>query len=639
MYYRFTGFFLWLERTRQVALEAGSRVHIILLACLLGGLASCGRQQPQVNDDVDVIIIGAGLAGLSAAIDAANGGAEVLVIDMNSVFGGHGIQSGGVAIVNSRMQAEMGYRDTPDLAYGDWMEWTIDGHPEWTRFYVQHSRELIYDWVTGLGVRFDRIIPSHGNSVPRFHMTYRRGLNLTRPLYLEALRYSNITFRWNILAQHLIKHDGRVAGVEALDLRQGEQVELRAGSVIIATGGFQSNITMVTENWRADLPAPEQIYSMSGQNSRGTGHLMAVEAGAALVHMDRQYNGYSALPNVLGLDIERGFVAGNSRSIWVNNEGKRFVTEGGIDRYVFPVVMRQQPPGYWRIFDDDDKDAFRINSPHFVSAEAVDREKIQHRVIENPEVTVKANTLEELAGRIGLPANSLVETVREYNARVNSGESTDVNGMPAENPPPVFTIDIAPFYAMRSYPMANKSAGGISIDLGTRALDVEGRPVPRLYAAGEVTGSAGMNGLNGLDGMFTGPAILTGRVAGRSVVADLAAGGDWNPIPFVRDENTSLEPAALADDDVPWIPNLDANGVEAMLAVSRDGYWHFERVHELVLERNYPCTQCHSYRVPFAPTTSRMQKLAQAATCDACHLAPAGMLDPTSHQDASDKPD
>lgn len=618
---------------------AGSRLYPALIFYLLLVLAACGRQQPQFHNDADVIIIGAGLAGLSAAIDAANGGAEVLVIDMNSVFGGHGIQSGGVAIVNSPMQAEMGYQDTPDLAYRDWMEWTIDGHPEWTRFYAEHSRELIYDWVTGLGVRFDRIIPSHGNSVPRFHMTYRRGLNLTRPLYLEALRFSNITFRWNTLAQGLMKTDGRVTGVEALDLRLGQQVELRAASVILATGGFQSNIAMVKENWRSDLPAPEEIYSMSGQNSRGLGHLMAEEVGAALVHMDRQYNGYSALPNMLGLDEDRGFVGGNSRSIWVNSEGKRFVTEGGIDRYVFPVVMRQSPPGFWRIFDDDDKDGFRINSPHFVSAESVDREKIQRLVIDNPDVTIKADTLEELAERVGLPAETLAETVRGYNAQVNNGESTDVNGMPAEKPPPVFRIDTAPFYAMRGYPMANKSAGGISIDLGTRALDFDGQPVPGLYAAGEVNGSAGMNGLNGLDGMFTGPAILTGRVAGRTVIADLVAGGNWTARAFTRDENMSLPPAVSADDDPPRVADLDASELQALLATSRDGYWHFERVHNLVLERDYPCTQCHSFLVPFAPVTERTQKLAQAQTCDACHLAPAGTLDPTSHQDTGDKRD
>lgn len=616
----------------MVTLAAGHQKYYVLVFCLLIGLAACGRQQPQIDNDADVIIVGAGLAGLSAAIDAANGGAEVLVIDMNSVFGGHGIQSGGVAIIGSPMQAQMGYADTPDQAYADWMEWTVDGNPEWTRFYVENSRELIYDWVTGFGTRFDRVIPSHGNRIPRFHMTYRRGLNLTRPLYLETLRYSNITFHWNTLAQHLIKQDGRVAGVQALDLRRGEPVVLRAASVILATGGFQSNLTLVTENWPADLPRPERIYSMSGQNSRGTGHLMALEAGAALLNMDRQYNGYSALPNVLGLEDERGFVSGSNRVIWINNEGKRFVTEGGVDRYVFPVVMRQSPPGYWRIFDDDDKNAFRINSPHFVAADAVDEEKIQRLIVDNPAVTSKAETIAELAGLIGVPADALVETVRDYNAKVIGGESTNVDGLPSESPPPVFTIDTPPFYAMRTYPMANKSAGGIAIDLGARALDADGRPVPRLYAAGEVTGSAGINGLNGLDGMFTGPSILTGRVAGRTVVADLAAGGDWAARTFVRDDDLSVDPQPIAEAPSAWFAVPDASDLETMLATSRDGYWHFERVHNLVLERDYACTQCHSDRMPFAPAVTRAQKLAQAATCDTCHLAPAGTLDPTSHQ-------
>lgn len=601
----------------------------LVLACGIACLAACSSGQAGAENDADVIIVGAGLAGMSAAIDAASGGAEVLVIDMNSVFGGHGIQSGGVAVVGSPMQAERGIEDTPERAISDWTEWTVDGQPDWLIFYAENSREMIYDWLTVLGVRFDRIIPSHGNSVPRFHMTYRRGLNLTRPLYLEALRHSNITFRWNLTAQHLIKVAGRVAGVQALDLRSGEQLDLRASKVILATGGFESNIALVTENWPESMPAPAQIYSMSGQNSRGTGHAMAVEAGAALVHMDRQYNGYAALPNMLGLDSERGFVSGIGRAIWVNNDGERFVTEGGIDRFVFPLVMQQEPPGYWRIFDDDDKEAFRINSPHFVSAEAVDQEKIQRLVIDNSEITVRAGTLAALADRIGVSPDALVATVEHYNRQVRSGESTDLNGIAAESPPPIFSIDAPPFYAMRTYPMANKSGGGISIDLGARALDAEGSPVPGLYAAGEVTGSAGINGLNGLDGMWTGPSILTGRVAGRTVVADLSESGDWTAASNSRDESLSLE--LERSDSGRWTAALNAGGLEELLATPRDGYWHFERVHSLVLERDYECSQCHSSQVPFAAPTTRTQALAQAAICDACHLAPAGLLDPTSH--------
>jgi len=538
--------------------------------------------------------------------------------------------------VGSPMQAEMGFEDTPDQAYADWMAWTIDGNPEWTRFYVENSRAMIYDWVTSLGTRFDRVIPSHGNSIPRFHMTYRRGLNLVRPLFLEALRYSNIRFRWNTVAQHVLQQDGRVNGIEALDLRAGRAVTLRADAVVLATGGFESNIGMVTDNWPADLPRPQQIYSMSGQNSRGSGHVMALEAGAALARMDHQYNGYAALPNVLGLDTDRGFVAGSSRSIWVNNDGKRFVTEGAIDRYVFPRVMAQDPPGYWRIFDADDRQAFRINSPHFVSADAVDEDKIQRLVVENPAVTSKADSIEELAAMIGVPAAALVATIDDFNARMRNGESIDVDGLPPEGPPPFFTIDAPPFYAMRTYPMANKSAGGIAIDLATRALDGGGRPVPGLYAAGEVTGSAGINGQNGLDGMFTGPAILTGRVAGRSVVTDLAAGGTWSARAFTRDARRSVD--TRPEPPGSWTASLGADDLPPMLAEPRDGYWHFERVHQLVLERDYACDRCHSASVPFAAAVTVAQRFAQSATCDSCHLAPEGTLDPTSHQGANRKP-
>ncbi len=617
-------------------------IGIAFFSCMVAGLTACGRDQAEeaqppemptaqttqegIQRDADVLIIGAGLGGLSAAIDAANGGARVLIIDMNSVFGGHGIQSGGVAIVGSPMQEEMGFADTPDQAYADWMDWTVDGHPEWTRFYVEKSRGMIYDWVTSFGVRFDRVRRSHGNSIPRFHMTYRRGLNLTRPIYLEALRYSNITFRFNALAEHLIKEGDRVVGAEGTDWRTGEHFELRAEKVILATGGFQSNIDMVKANWRSDLPAPGDVYSMSGQNSRGSGHRMAEEAGAALVNLDRQYNGYTVLPNVLGLDTDRGFTGGNARAIWVNSEGRRFVTERGIDRYVFDLVMQQQPEGHWAIFDDDDKVGFRIGGPHFISADEVDTEKVQRLGVDNPAVTQKAETLEALAELIGVPPTALTETVRNYNQLVLNGESTDVDGLPPEDPPPVFTIDTPPYYATKLYPMANKSAGGISIDLETHALDVDGNLVPGLYAAGEVTGSAGINGLNGLDGMFTGPSILTGRVAGMTVAAELAASSGWIRDAFTR-EGGPLVPEGESRPAGDWVPSLEEEELRALLALSRDGYWHFERVHHLVLERGYECTDCHSAQVPFYAATSRADKAAQAQVCDTCHLAPAGTLE------------
>ena len=189
--------------------------------------------------------------------------------------------------------------------------------------------------------------------------------------------------------------------------------------------------------------------------------------------------------HVLGLDPGRGITGGNNRAIWVNAEGRRFVTERGIDRYVFDVVMQQQPEGHWAIFDEDDRDGFRMGGPHFISADGVDTEKVQRLGVDNPAVTQKADTIEALAELIGVPSEALAETVRHYNQLVANGESTDVDGLPPEDPPPRFTIDTPPYYATKLYPMANKSAGGVSIDLQTHALDGDGRPVPGLYAAGD----------------------------------------------------------------------------------------------------------------------------------------------------------
>jgi len=393
--------------------------------------------------------------------------------------------------------------------------------------------------------------------------------------------------------------------------------------VILATGGFQSDIDMVKANWRSDLPTPGPVYSMSGHNSRGRGHRMAEEAGAALVNLDRQYNGYTIVPDMLGLDDERGFTAGNARSIWVNAQGQRFVTELGIDRYVFEAVMQQQPEGHWAIYDADDKNGFRLGGPHFVSADAVDVEKIQRLAVENPAITQKADTIAELAALIGVPSEALAATIRRFNEQVANGESTDVDGLAPEDTPPVFTIDTPPYYATKLYPMANKSAGGVSIDLQTHALDPNGRPVPGLFAAGELTGSAGMNGRNGLDGMFTGPSMLTGRVAGRTAAAELADITAWAPVDYTRrDQPWDLAVAP----DASWAAALGSADLQVMLEVKRDGYWHFERVHHLVLEREYACTDCHSSRLPFAPATSRDDRAAQTQICDACHLAPAGTL-------------
>ena len=146
---------------------------------------------------------------------------------------------------------------------------------------------------------------------------------------------------------------------------------------------------------------------------------------------------------------------------------------------------------------------------------------------------------------------------------------------------------------------------------GTR-VERLGRSRPGLYAVGELTGSVGINGTHGMDGMFLGPALVTGRIAGRTIADTVSAGISRQPIAVV-----SL-PAPMADAGS-WEPALTADDLQGLVALERDGYWHFEISHELALERGYECVLCHSAQVPFAPLDNRQGRLAQSQVCGNCH--------------------
>lgn len=583
----------------------------VLTALVLAGGAACAvaDEQPQA------VVVGASLAGLSAAIDLARSGARVTVLDMNSVFGGHGIQTGGVAVIGSPLQEAAGFHDSPELAWRDWSAWTQDPNEDWTRYYIAHSRTDIYDFLTALGVTFDRVAASHGNSVPRFHMTHRRGLNLVRPLFREALRYPNVAFRWNTEATRLIVENGRVAGVQATDLRTHEDITIRAPAVVLATGGFQRNPDKSREHWPKDVPVPPRLLTGSGRFSLGIGLDMAEAAGADVYRIDRQYNSYAALPDPRDPSGTLGLGGGNALSIWVNAQGRRFVDPRGFDRDVYRKVLAQPGSTYWAIFDSQTKGSFRVGA-----ADWDDRPRLAAQVLDDPNLTKRASTLAELAALAHLPAAALQETVRRYNEGVATGKDPELAAFaqglardPQANQDARVAITTPPFYAVQFFPMAHKNMGGVAIDMHARVLDKKHKPIPGLYAGGEITGSAGINGGAGLDGTFTGPAILIGRIAGQSAAAQVMAGASVTQAA----PTAPVEPPAA-----PWSPTMTAAQLEVLLKTSRDGYWHFEQVHRNVLSREWPCNECHSALLPQAPARDAATLRALSDTCDHCHSAP-----------------
>lgn len=569
-------------------------------------LTACGQQEPELRFAADAIVVGAGLAGLSAAVEMGRGGVDVLVVEMNSMAGGHAVMAGGVAIVGTPVQENAGILDSPDLAYEDWMEWTEDGDPKWTRFYVENSREMIYDWATELGVEFVRAAPAHANSVPRFHFTAGRAVHLVLPIYRTALSLPSVSFQWNKRAERLIVENGRIAGVVVRDLRTDEVITLRAPNVVLATGGFESDLERVLANWTPGLPAPQRLLIGSAVSATGSGHDMAVAAGAALTKMNRHYIYVNGLVSPRDPEGIRALTAGNDSSIWVNVQGERFTNEAGFDKDILVDLLNQDGSTYWAIFDENTRDDFGSRGAAWLNT-ATDG----HPLLDNPDTANKAQSLEELAAMAGLPSEALIASVQQFNRMVEAGVDTEFGrfGQVGNVPP---KIAQPPFYAVQMFPMTRKSMGGVAIDMQGRALNDEGQVLPGLYAAGEINGSVGINGKHGMDGMFLGPALLTGRLAGMTIAAEHAA----------ETEALATTPP-LPEDPLPdaatWQASLTAVELQSLLASPRDGYWHFEMSHNLVVEREYECTLCHSAKMPFFPLNNLESKLAQTQVCTNCH--------------------
>ncbi|MBL8223067.1 MAG: FAD-dependent oxidoreductase, partial [Bryobacterales bacterium] len=208
----------------------------------------------------DVLIAGAGIGGLSTALEAARNGARVVVVDQASVFGGHAVASeGGLFLVGTPAQRAQGIQDSPDLAYRDFVKWGEDADEYWARLYADRSLTDVHDWMTAMGVKFTFVRFTPGNSVARFHENAQRGFGVVAPIYRECLRTGRVEFVWHVKVTSLLRRDGRVVGVEGSHERTGRVMKWEAPAVVLATGGFQGSIELVKKNWPRGLAVPETI--------------------------------------------------------------------------------------------------------------------------------------------------------------------------------------------------------------------------------------------------------------------------------------------------------------------------------------------------------------------------------------------
>ena len=448
-----------------------------------------------------LLVVGAGLAGYAAALEAARLGAQVLLLEKTAQPGGSSVMSSGcMAFAGTELQRAAGVVDSPDLLARDLLEvGQHENDPALVRAYASHQLET-YSWLRGLGVQFSPAIDSSaGQSVPRVHTV--DPAHMVAQLADACRQTGRVQVVTATRAMRLRRDGGAgaVTGVRAEGPAGAFDIEA-ANGVVLASGGFSNNIELV----RRFAPQVAQAVFVGGEGATGDGLLMAWAHGADLRDMAFIKGTFGKHPNDTSnnhpcLAVYKGAIA-------VNRNGRRFVDESLSYKLLGDEVLRQPGHTGFQVFDQ----------PVFERGDERVRIFDFARRLEQG-LLLQAPTLPALARLAGLPEAALGEEVALYNSAVEAGRDPQfgrdslVHGQGMLRP-----ITQAPFYA---YPSAAAVFGtycGLRIDGTMRVIDVFDQPIAGLYAAGEVVG--GLHGGAYMTGSALGKAVVFGRLAARSAV-------------------------------------------------------------------------------------------------------------------------
>jgi predicted oxidoreductase len=548
-----------------------------------------------MTQSTDVIVIGAGLAGLVAANELAEKGLTVMLIDQEGEqnLGGQAFWSfGGLFLVNSPLQRRLGIKDSLGLALQDWMgsagfDREEDLWPrKWAEAFVHFAATEKYEWLHKKGLRFFPVVGwaerggygaiGHGNSVPRFHITWGTGPGVLAPFVegvREAAKKGLIQFKFRHQVNELVVANGRVKGVsgtilEPADVKRGEKspstvigdFSFEAQAVVIASGGIGANHELVRKNWPERLgKAPQHMLSGVPEYVDGRMLGIAKNAGANLINPDRMWHYTEGIKNWAPVWKDHGIrILPGPSSMWFDAVGKRlpvplfpgfdtlgtlhhimqtgydyswFILNQKIIKKEFALSGSEQNPDLtdkkWRdvIKRAGGKkatgpvEAFKEKGEDFVVADNL-KDLVNGMNRLTPEALLTLEQIErELKARDSQLDNAFCKDAQIAairNARNYIGDKL-IRAVPLHK---ILDPAAGPLIAVRLHIVTRKTLGGLETNLQGQVLSPDGEAIAGLYAAGEAAGfgGGGMHGYRALEGSFLGGCIFSGRTVGRSII-------------------------------------------------------------------------------------------------------------------------
>lgn len=448
----------------------------------------------------DVVVVGSGGAGFSAAIEAKEAGKSVVLIEKMPAVGGNTLISGAeMNVPNNWVQEKLGIKgDSPEKMAEDTIKGGDElGDPHMIQVMTENALDAATWLKDDIKVEFldDQLFQFGGHSykralIPKGHT----GQEVITKFRTKADKLE-IPIKLNTTAKELIQENNRITGVKA-ENKEGQMITYKAkNGVVLTTGGFGSNVEMRKKyNEKMD----ESYMSTVTEGSTGDGIIMAEAVGADLTNMEniQTYPICNPKTGVISLLADTRF----DGAILVNQEGKRFVEE--LERRdVISNAILEQTGGYtYQLWNDDINKISGTMKVH----EAEYEELLKQKMI------VKADTLEEAAAFFDIDIQNLKETVKKVNQYAKDGKDEEFNHRGE-----LVSLAKGPYYIEKAAPSVHHTMGGLVINDKTEVLNKDGQPIPGLYAAGELTGV--IHGSNRLGGNAITDIIVFGRIAGQEV--------------------------------------------------------------------------------------------------------------------------